>query len=162
MDLLASTHVDRILAFHRKHFGETEELATRSSWWRMRTLYYCCLLYTYFIQRILFWLPHLMPYLRPSLNFFCPSTHLVFPAYVFNNFFSSDLSSNERREWWKREGRREIESFLKWGADTITKKLSFPFSFCGLVRQGTEPGQCSATTVQMKTQVFWDVTSIEY
>ena len=58
VDLLTSTGADRSWASHLKDVGETEELATRTSWCSMRTLYYSCLLCTCYIQQVPFWLPH--------------------------------------------------------------------------------------------------------
>jgi hypothetical protein len=50
-----------------------------------------------FLSSALFQSPH---------NLFFPSTHLIFPVYISNNFLSPNWSGNDRREWWKRKGRR--------------------------------------------------------
>jgi hypothetical protein len=83
MDLLASTLQHRILVLHREHFGETQEVATRSGRCSsMRTLFLLLLLLLFILCTVC------IRRMTSSLLHFSPFhglfSHLVFPSYLLN------------------------------------------------------------------------------
>jgi hypothetical protein len=80
----------------------------------------------------------------PSSKFWIPSVPLSissFPRDIFSKFLFYNWSGNDRRKWWKKEGRRAVKSSLKWGR-TQKQKEGVSLSHAEM---WSDPCQCSHT-----------------